>query len=247
MSRTKRSRRTKRSKRAKRTMRKVRGRRCWSGGANQLVFPAPVANESYESSLSSPSKMMLAQGNDYQSIHQGQHGGAYAANPAPAPVGDTGMLPAELRGQAAITPLDQSTEAASGMSDMKGGAYAGNPAPAPPGYAGTLAPELAGQAFMKPLNDSLQAIQGMSDMAGGRRKRSKKGSRGRSRRGRSRRGRSRRMRGGAGYQSNPQDFGAPGMLLSPSQEATALTGMNPEWKLATDPSSFAPTLSSMSK
>jgi len=200
--------------------------------------------------------MMLAQGNDYQSIHQGQHGGAYAANPAPAPVGDTGMLPAELRGQAAITPLDQSTEAASGMSDMKGGAYAGNLAPAPPGYTGTLAPDLAGQAFMKPLNESLQAIQGMSDMNGGRRKRSKKGSRSRrgrrgsrsrGRRGSRSRGRSRRMRGGAGYQSNPQDFGAPGMLLSPSQEATALNGMNPEWKLATDPSSFAPTLSSMSK
>jgi hypothetical protein len=52
------------------------------------------------------------------------------------------------------------------------------------------------------------------------------------------------MRGGAAYSiAGAQAVGAPGMLLSPAQEATALTGMNPEWKLAMDPSSFAPNLS----
>jgi len=43
--------------------------------------------------------------------------------------------------------------------------------------------------------------------------------------------------------ANAQNFGAPGMLLSPGQEAAALGGMNPEWKLAMDPASFAPNLS----
>jgi len=52
------------------------------------------------------------------------------------------------------------------------------------------------------------------------------------------------MRGGAAASlANAQDFGAPGMLLSPAQQAAALGGMNPEWKLAMDPASFAPNLS----
>ena len=162
----------------------VRGKRCWTGGA-QLVLPAPVENSTYESSFSSPSKMMLSQGEEYQSLHAGQHGGAVAINPSPAPPGYTGMLDSNLRGQAWLNPID----------------------------------------------DSLKAIQGMSDQSGGRRRR-RRGTKGR------------RMRGGAALSlANAQDFRAPGMLLSPGQEATALGGMNPEWKLATDPNSFAPDLS----
>ena len=180
----------------RRRARMVRGKRCWTGGA-QLVFPAPVENSTYESSFSSPSKMMLSQGEEYQSLHAGQHGGAVAINPSPAPPGYTGMLDSNLRGQAWVNPID----------------------------------------------DSLKAIQGMSDQSGGRRRRrrgSSKRGRGSSKRGRgsSKRGRGtkrgRRMRGGAALSlANAQDFRAPGMLLSPGQEAAALGGMNPEWKLAT--------------
>lgn len=247
--------RTKRSRRAKRTMRKVRGRRCWSGGANQLVLPAPVANESYESALSSSSKMMLAQGNEYESIHHGQHGGAYTGNNSPAAPGYTGVLSENLRGQAGVNPLDQSTQAISGMSDMaggrrrrrmsmSGGAMAVNLAPAAPGYTGMLDEGLRGQAGISPLDQSTQAASGMSDMAGGgrrRRSKSRKSRKSRSRKSRSR-SRSRRMRGGAYSLNGAQDFGAPGMLLSPGQEARALESMNPEWKLATSADSFAPTL-----
>ena len=49
-------------------------------------------------------------------------------------------------------------------------------------------------------------------------------------------------RGGAHSLSNAADYGSPGMLLSPGAEARALAGMNPEWKLATDPTSFAPKM-----
>ena len=165
------------------------------GGA-QLVLPATVENASYESSLSSPSKMMLSQGNEYQSLHAGQHGGAVAVNLAPAPPGFTGVLDSNLRGQ----------------------------------------------AWMNPLDASMQAIQGMSDQSGGRRRASRRASR-RARKGsrRARKGsrRARRMGGGASL-SHAQDFGAPGMLLSPAQEARALESMNPEWKLATNPSAFTP-------
>ena len=51
---------------------------------------------------------------------------------------------------------------------------------------------------------------------------------------------SRRQYGGAALA--PADYGAPGMLLSPAMEAKALAGMNPEWKLATDPAAFAPKM-----
>ena len=50
-------------------------------------------------------------------------------------------------------------------------------------------------------------------------------------------GKGRKQRGGA---SNPADYASPSMLLSPAMEAKALGGMNPEWKLAADPTAFAP-------
>jgi len=167
------------------------------GGA-QAVFPATVETASYEASMSSPSKMMLEQGNEYQTIHSGQHGGAATFNMAPAPPGFTGVLEDGLRAQAFITPIDQ----------------------------------------------SLQAIQGMRDQAGGRRRKgSRRGRKGRkgTRRGRKGTRRGRRQGGGSAYSiSHAQDIGAPGMLLSPGQEARALESMHPEWKLATDPNTFTP-------
>ena len=339
---------TKKSKRShsRKSMRRVRGKRCWSGGA-QSVFPAPTDNTSYESGLSSPSKMMLAQGNDYLSLHEGQHGGANSVNPAPAPPGYTGLLDDGLRNQAFVSPLDQSLKAIQGMSDMaggrrtrkmrggatstpagtivcpegcivpkaavaqtvagsptgtagspgmgvtrtgapgmagspgmaraplmtyppgyfsaapptrtassilqrpsgsqRGGAVAINPAPAPVGDTGMLESNLRAQAGITPIDQSLQSIQGMSDQSGGGRRRRKAKAkatrRGKRKNKASRRTRQRKMRGGSAYSlSNAQAVGAPGMLLSPGQEAKALESMNPEWKLATDPNSFTPSI-----
>jgi hypothetical protein len=142
--------------------------------------------------MGDPSKLSLAQGGDYQSLHKGQHGGAAYSLADSAPPGYTGMLDDSLRTTARIGVLDQ----------------------------------------------SMSAIKGMSDQSGGRRRRrGKKASRRKGRNGVSRR---RRMRGGAHNLSHSADVGAPGMLLSPHQEAQALQGMNPEWKLATDPNSFNP-------
>jgi hypothetical protein len=169
-----------------------RRKRCWMGGANQLVFPAGVN----DTSMNAPSKLSLAQGGDYESLHAGQHGGAAISLANSAPPGYTGMLDDSLRMTARIGVLDQ----------------------------------------------SMSAIQGMSDQSGGRRRRrgkktSRKGKKG-SRRSRSSR---RRQRGGAAASlAAAGDVGAPGMLLSPHQEAQALQGMHPEWKLAMDPNSFNP-------
>jgi hypothetical protein len=169
-----------------------RRKRCWTGGANQLVFPAGVN----DTSMSAPSRLSLAQGGDYESLHAGQHGGAAISLANSAPPGYTGMLDDSLRMTARIGVLDQ----------------------------------------------SMSAIKGMSDQSGGRRRRrgkktSRRGKKGSRRSGRSSR---RKQRGGAFSMAHVGDVAAPGMLLSPQQEAQALRGMNPEWKLATDPNSFTP-------
>jgi hypothetical protein len=227
-----------RSRKARKTIRRVRGKRCWSGGANQLVFPAAVENSTYESSFSSPSKMMLDQGNQYQSIHSGQHGGAAAANLAPAPPGFTGVLEDGLRGQAWMSPLDQSVQAIQGMSDQAGGARRKGRKGA---KRGTKRAKSAKRGTKRAKSAKRGSKRAKSAKRGSKRaKRSKRGSKSAKRTRRGRRG----MRGGAAASlANAQDFGAPGMLLSPAQQAAALGGMNPEWKLAMDPASFAPNLS----
>jgi len=168
-----------------------RRKRCWAGGANQLVFPADLN----DASMNAPSKLSLAQGGDYESLHAGQHGGAAISLANSAPPGYTGMLDDSLRATARIGVLDQ----------------------------------------------SMSAIQGMSDQSGGRRRRrGKKGSRKGKKGGRRSRSSRRRQRGGAFSMAHVADVGSPGMLLSPHQEAQALHGMHPEWKLAMDPNSFNP-------
>jgi hypothetical protein len=112
---------------------------------------------------------------------------------------------------------------------------------------------LRGAARIAPLDHSIGAIRGMSDQAGGaRRRKGRKGSKmaRASRRMTKRvsksllkamarlRRLSRKMRGGAAMQ--PADYGSPGMLLGGADQAKALMGMNPEWKLAADPAAFAP-------
>jgi hypothetical protein len=100
------------------------------------------------------------------------------------------------------------------------------------------------------LDQSLDAIKGMQD-GGGRRKKirmnhklivamlkklNKKLTKHVSRR-------RRKQRGGMPYAlTQAQDYSTPGMLLSPSAERAALGHMNPEWKLAADPGSFAPKM-----
>ena len=237
-----------RSRKARKTIRRVRGKRCWSGGANQLVFPAPVENSTYESSFSSPSKMMLDQGNEYQSIHSGQHGGAAAANLAPAPPGFTGVLEDGLRGQAWVSPLDQSVQAIQGMSDQAGGARRKGRKGAKRGSKrakrGSKRAKSAKRGSKRAKSAKRGSKRAKSAKRGSKRAKSaKRGSKRAKSAKRTRRGR-RAMRGGAAASlANAQDFGAPGMLLSPGQQAAALGGMNPEWKLAMDPASFAPNLS----
>jgi hypothetical protein len=134
-----------------------------------------------------------------------------------------------------------------------GGGYSTSLAGAPVGATGVLDDSLRAAARILPLDQSMSAIRGMSDQSGGGRRRRaksrkalKKTVRAVSKRVKALKSRlvklmrKTRMRGGA---VGPMaDYGAPGMLLSPAQEARAMMDMNPEWKLAADPAAFAPKL-----
>jgi hypothetical protein len=146
----------------------------------------------------------LQQGADYETLHQGQHGGG--APLIGAPLDTTGLLDPALREAARIQPLDVSYDAIKGMSDMSGGGR-----------------RKGGRKSRKASRKSRKARKGSRKA----RKGSRKGRRG-----------SRRMRGGA--MLAPASTDAPGMLLPPDLESKALAALNPEWKLAEDPTSFAP-------
>jgi hypothetical protein len=203
------------SRKHRRTSRKA-SRRCWSrrqsGGMAPVTMP----------SLLSPSSASMAQGQDYARIHAAQHGGAAVSLAAAAPVGYTGMLDDSLRATARITPLDQSIGAIQGMRDQSGG-----------GRRRRRDKKGASKAMRRRM---IAATRRLKKLKARLLKAMKK----MSRRGTKRSGRG--QRGGAGYQyANQADYGSPGMLLSPAQEARALAGMNTvEWKLAADPTSFAP-------
>ena len=243
-----------------------------------MVLPAPVETATYESSMSSPSKMMLEQGNEYQSIHSGQHGGAYAANPSPAPPGYTGILDEGLRAQAAISPIDQSLKAIQGMSDQSGGrrrsrgskrrSRRGSRRGSRRMRGGSSGPMEGGakrKGSRRGRKSSRRTRKGSRRMRGGSSGAHTNGKNGHGKNGHGKNGHGKNghgknghgknghhnskkgsgaMHGGAAYSiASAQNVGAPGMLLSPGMERDALGGMNPEWKLATDPNSFAPHLS----
>lgn len=146
---------------------------------------------------------------------------------------------------------DTSMNASSKLSLAQGGDYAAIHAKqhggmAPVGYTGVLDDSLRATARVAVLDESMGAIQGMSDQAGGgRRRKGKKGKKAKKFTHKNimamLKKLNKRQRGGAAYAlTQAQDYSAPGMLLSPSAEARALGGMNPEWKLASDPTSFVP-------
>ena len=158
---------------------------------------------------------------------------------------------------ASMTPMSQQA-LAQGGNDLSlhkgqhGGAAVSLAAAAPVGYTGMLDDSLRGAARVAPLDHSVSAIQGMRDQSGGARKGRRGLKRGLAAARRMtkrahkslmkalRRVRkfSRKMRGGAAL--HPADYSSPGMLLGAADQAKALMGMNPEWKLASDPAAFAP-------
>ena len=221
----------------------TRRKRCWSGGA-QTVFPASVNDDS----MLSASELNKAQGLDYESLHAGQHGGAAVSLASAAPPGYTGMLDDSLRGAARISVLDESMQGIQGMSDQSGGRRKRKGSSRKRKNCMMGGKRKRKGASRKRKNCTMGGKRKSKGMSMRKRKNGNNSMMGGKRvmswnkaMAAVRKMYSRKMRGGAAYNlANAQDAGAPGMLLSPSQEATALGGMNPEWKLASDPGAFKP-------
>jgi hypothetical protein len=159
---------------------------------------------------------------------------------------------------------DTSMNTATRMSMAQGGDYADihraqHGGMAPVGYTGVLDESLRGAARVLPLDASAREIQGLSDQTGGRRKKARKARKAAKKSRKGRKGSRKTRKGSKGSRKSRQNEGtrrrrqtggmrelgymetdAPGMLLPPSLAAKALSTMSPEWKLAENPSSFAP-------
>ena len=98
------------SRKSSRSSRRVNQRGGWV-----VLNPADIN----DTSMKSAGNQNLAQGGEYNKMHNAQHGGGVLEG---APVGTTGMLDSSLRGAAHLDPLDKSTAAIQGMSDQSGGA-----------------------------------------------------------------------------------------------------------------------------
>jgi hypothetical protein len=168
-----------------------------------------------DNSMVDAGKQSLAQGGEYKQLHAGQYGGG--APLMGAPVGETGVLDSSLRGAAMLGPLDRSLTAIHGMSDQSGGARRKR------------------KASRKGRKTSRRSASRKGRKGG---KASRKGRKGRKASRKGRKASRKSLRGGAAL--HPADFGAPGTLLPADLQSKALATMNPEWKLAENPASFAP-------
>jgi len=183
-------------------------------GGTQMFAPAPLE---YSLSGSSPSNNNLAQGNQYASFHTKQHGGMA---PYPGGVMDT-VLPQDLQASARVLPLGGYLADVQHLRDPGQAAQAGGRRRRTRNSRGRFTAKRRGSKRSRKTRGSKRS----------RKTRAKRNSR----------GRFLKMRGGSAVSlTNASDYGAPGMLLPSSAETKAVSGMNPEWKLAADPTSFAP-------
>ena len=149
----------------------------------------------------------------------------------------------QMGGKLVLTPaelVDTSMKSATTASLNQGADFFGyhkaqHGGQAPVGYTGMLEDSLRGSARIAPLDVSLGEIRGMKDQVGGARK----GRKGRKTSRKVRKTRGRKMRGGV-RELGSMDVNSPGMLLQGALARQALSTMNHEWKLAEDPSAFAP-------
>lgn len=158
------------------------------------------------------------------------------------------LSPAGVNDKTMMSPSSMSLAQGRDYDKIHMGQHGGAYTPmsgAPLGSTGMLDASLRESARLPDIDASIREIQGMSDQSGGARRGSKRrGSkrRGSKRRGSKRRGSRRSNMHGGNVAMRPADFSGPTMLLPPAMESKALMAMNNEWKLAENPTSFAPQL-----
>lgn len=170
-------------------------------------------------SMDAAYKINTLQGNEYLAQHANQHGGESDYNPSQK---NYDLLTPAAYTEARVQPptLTQS----GGVAEV--------------GYTGVLESDLVEAARTGGTLASFQEIAGMKDQGGGgRRRKHRKSSKKSHKKGRKNEARRKSRRCYSGG-SSPVD--APTLLLPVDMEKQAVMGMNPEWKLAENPTSFDP-------
>jgi hypothetical protein len=178
----------------------------------------------------------LAQGEQFLKFHEKQHGGALNTSGAyPGVVEQASVLPSNLVASAQLTGLNESFDyikqfgPSSDNPNLRGGRR-----------------RRRGSRKSRKSRKGRKQRGGVLVRWGGGRKGSRKSRKGRkaSRKGRKSSRRSRRMRGGSYAEMRfPMAVADESKMLLPSGLASQAAGaMNPEWKYASDPMSFAPKM-----
>jgi hypothetical protein len=162
-----------------------------------------------------PMNLNLAQGKQFADYHMGQHGGEYGSYPGA--VSEASLLPSDLIASAKLLPLNAAFAEIRGMTDQAGGKR-------------------------RKAKKSRKTKKSRKAKKSRKTKKSRKASR--KQRGGLYRfgGGARRYKGGSYAEMRyPMPVGEEGKMLIPAN-LQAQAGLNPEWKLAENPMSFAPNM-----
>jgi hypothetical protein len=197
------------------------------GSRKQRGGEAPV---NYAVPANGAGQINLAQGRQFEEYHRNQHGGAMNYGPFPGAVTEASLIPESLVPSAGLLPLTKAFD-----EIRQFGPQSDNP------YAASGGRRRGSKKSRKSKRKSRKGSRKQRGgvlvrWGGGRRKGSRKSKKSRKS---SKKG-SRRMRGGAYAEMR---FPMPvadetKMLIPPSLQMQA--GLNPEWRLAESPLSFAP-------
>ncbi len=213
--------------RRNRKSRNTRRNRKYRGGANSGDAFAPASLNT-----GMPTSVALQQGQQYADFHKYQHGGAYTpvvGGPYPGAVTEPTVLPADLIASAKLLPLNRAFDEIRGLSDQTGGRRKGSRKGSRKGRKGS---RKGRKAHRKSHGKSHRKTNRKAN-----RKNRKTNRKNRS--ARRQRGGLYRWGGGGAVEYQPMGVAESGKLLVPA-EISAKAGLNPEWKLAEDPNSFAP-------
>lgn len=168
-----------------------------------------------------PMNLNLAQGKQFAEYHKNQHGGEYG--PYPGAVSEASLLPSDLIASAKLLPLNAAFAEIRGMTDQAGG-------------------KRRKSHKSRKSKKAKKAKKSRKSRKSRKSKKSRKASR--KQRGGLYRfgGGARRYKGGAYSEMRyPMPVGEEGKMLIPAN-LQAQAGLNPEWKLAENPMSFAPNM-----
>jgi hypothetical protein len=206
---------TRRSRKAQRKSRKAQrksrvNRKMYYGGQAPVNYSNP-----------GPMNINLAQGKQFDAYHANQHGGGLGYGPYPGAVDAPTVLPADLTAAARLLPLNDAFAQIRGMTDQDGG-------------------RRRRRGSRKSRKSHKKQRGGDFVRWGGARRSLRKGRKSRKTSRKGRKGSRKTQRGGSYSEMRfPMPVSDETKMLIPAS-LQAQAGLNPEWKLAENPLSFAP-------